>query len=108
MLDNSGRLWKTARGFAAEIPNSGNHSAGIRPSKSLSALDASSYKSNATCRESKHWSRLNGALVGTGVGVVAWWLFRKVEPFESATEGDFLTFRIPLGLPWGLGAGRSP
>ncbi len=65
-------------------------------------------ESGGICRESKHWSRLNGALVGTGVGVLAWWLFRKVEPFESATEGDFLTFRIPLGLPWGLGAGRSP
>ena len=65
-------------------------------------------ESGGICRESKHWSRLNGALVGTGVGVLAWWLFRKVEPFESATAGDFLTFRIPLGLPWGLGAGRSP
>lgn len=65
-------------------------------------------ESGGICRESKHWSRLNGALVGTGVGVLAWWLFRKVEPFESATTGDFLTFRIPLGLPWGLGGGRSP
>lgn len=49
MLDNSGRRWKAARGFGAEIPNSGNHSAGIRTSKSLSALGTNSYRSNATC-----------------------------------------------------------
>ena len=61
-------------------------------------------ESAGICRESKHWSRLNGALVGTGVGVLTWWLFRKVKPFESASvgnssAGDLLTFRIPLGLP---------
>ncbi len=70
-------------------------------------------ESAGICRESEHWSRLNGALVGTGVGVLAWWLFRKVEPFESASVGDFsagdlLTFKIPLGLPRVQSEARSP
>jgi len=70
-------------------------------------------ESAGVCRESKHWSRLNGALVGTGVGVLAWWLFRKVEPFESESmgdllAGDLLTFSIPLGLPRRRTTARSP
>lgn len=54
-------------------------------------------ESGGICRESKHWSRLNGAILGTGVGVVAWWLFRKAKPFDSVSVGDFVTFTIPLG-----------
>ena len=65
--------------------------------KSLSSLDASSYKSDVTCRESKHWSRLNGAILGTGVGVLTWWLFRKAKPFDAMSVDDFVAFRIPLG-----------
>lgn len=56
-------------------------------------------ESGGICRESKHWSRLNGAIVGTGVGVLAWWLFRKAKPFDSLSGRDLATFRIPLGLP---------
>ncbi len=54
-------------------------------------------ESSGMCRESKHWSRLNGAILGTGAGVLAWWLFRKAKPFESVSVGEFVTFRIPLG-----------
>ena len=54
-------------------------------------------ESGGICRESKHWSRLNGAILGTGVGVLTWWLFRKVKPFDSLSVGNSVTFRIPLG-----------
>lgn len=54
-------------------------------------------ESGGICRESKHWSRLNGAILGTGVGVVTWWLFRKAKPFDTVSVGEFVTFRIPLG-----------
>lgn len=54
-------------------------------------------ESAGICRESKHWSRLNGAILGTGVGVVTWWLFRKAKPFDAMSVGDFVAFRIPLG-----------
>lgn len=54
-------------------------------------------ESAGICRQSKHWSRLNGAILGTGVGVVAWWLFRKAKPFDSLSVDEFVTFRIPLG-----------
>ncbi len=54
-------------------------------------------ESAGICRESKHWSRMNGALLGTGVGVVTWWLFRKVKPFDAMSVGNFVSFRIPLG-----------
>ncbi len=54
-------------------------------------------ESAGICRESKHWSRMNGALLGTGVGVVTWWLFRKAKPFDTMSVGDFVAFRIPLG-----------
>lgn len=54
-------------------------------------------ESSGVCRESKHWSRLNGAILGTGVGVLTWWLFRKAKPFDSLSVGDFVAFRIPLG-----------
>ena len=40
---------------------------------------------------------MNGALLGTGVGVVTWWLFRKVKPFDAMSVGNFVSFRIPLG-----------
>ena len=54
-------------------------------------------ESGGICREGKDWSRLNGAILGTGVGVVTWWLFRKAKPVESVSVGEFVTFRIPLG-----------
>ena len=54
-------------------------------------------ESGGICRESKHWSRMNGAILGTGVGVVTWWLFRKAKPFDAMSVGNFVTFRIPLG-----------
>ncbi|MDE2804630.1 MAG: hypothetical protein OXN18_05715 [Gemmatimonadota bacterium] len=54
-------------------------------------------ESGGICREGKHWSRLNGAILGTGVGVLTWWLFRKAKPFDSVSVGEFVTFKIPLG-----------
>lgn len=54
-------------------------------------------ESAGICRESKHWSRLNGALLGTGVGVLTWWLFRKAQPFDAMSVGNSVAFRIPLG-----------
>ncbi len=49
-LDNSGRHWKAAGGFAAEVPTSGKHSAEIRSTTLLSSLGAISCKSDASCR----------------------------------------------------------
>jgi len=48
-LDNSGRRWKAATGFGAEIPTSGNQSAGVWPAKLLSYSAANSCRIHTTC-----------------------------------------------------------
>lgn len=51
------------------------------------------------CRESKHWSRLNGALAGMASGALLWFVWQATEP-EPKRVRDLVSFRIPSGLQW--------